>query len=162
MNICSANECSKASTKRGFCENHYRLFMRNGDANIRKKKANGDGFIAQGYPASQINGVKKFDHVRIAEEVLGRPLPPGAVVHHANGVRDDNRKENLVICPSRAYHNLLHKRIRAAEATGDPSSERCVICGSYENQSVMKKRKRYDGFFFAHPDCEREKNRRKK
>jgi hypothetical protein len=36
-----------------------------------------------------------FEHIPVAEELLGRFLEAGESVHHRNGVRDDNRPENL-------------------------------------------------------------------
>jgi hypothetical protein len=36
-----------------------------------------------------------FEHIPVAEETLGRHLVDGESVHHRNGVRDDNRPENL-------------------------------------------------------------------
>lgn len=66
-------------------------------------------------------------HVLRAEAALGKPLPPGAIVHHADGSRFDTAP--LVICQDRAYHHLLHVRMRIKAAGGDPNTDKvCSRC----------------------------------
>lgn len=47
-----------------------------------------------GHPNANHKG-EILEHVKVMSESLGRPLVAGENVHHINGVRDDNRIENL-------------------------------------------------------------------
>lgn len=64
------------------------------------------------HPNSDHRG-RVYEHVLVASKALGKAIPKGAVVHHVNGLRGDNRPENLVICENEAYHKLIHARMKA-------------------------------------------------
>lgn len=112
---CSIEGCVQPHLAAGLCNMHYLRQRQYGRlTNVRRPK--GEGSIdAKGYRLTTVNGVQKREHVHIAEKVLGRPLREGECVHHINGDPADNRHENLVICPSNAYHKLLHKRQKALD-----------------------------------------------
>ena len=56
-----------------------------------------DGYVTiqkRGHPNSSKKG-SILEHVFVMSSFLGRPLRKGENVHHKNGIRDDNRIENL-------------------------------------------------------------------
>lgn len=75
----------------------------------------------------------RYEHVEVAERALGKPLPKGAIVHHVNGVKTDNCPENLVVCQDQAYHKLLHQRMRARDACGNPNWRCCKWCKKWDD-----------------------------
>ena len=84
-----------------------------------------------GYYKVKRDGVQVREHVAVAERALGKPLPSGALVHHADGNKSNNVNTNLVICPDDAYHLLLHRRMRAHAACGNPNWLKCWVCKTY-------------------------------
>lgn len=59
------------------------------------------------------------EHILIWEQVHNKLLPEGWVIHHLNGIKDDNRPENLVAMRRGEHINQTEpfkKRIRELEA----------------------------------------------
>lgn len=50
----------------------------------------------------------------VMEKILGRALRKGEIVHHINGVRDDNGDANLFLCRSHAHHMEVERSLVAA------------------------------------------------
>jgi hypothetical protein len=91
------------------------------------------------------------EHVVVAAEAMGKPLPKGADVHHVSGDRSDNRNRNLVVCQDRAYHFLLHVRKKALDACGNPDWRACCLCHRYSPVEQLSMQ-RNSG---KHPECAR-------
>lgn len=101
---------------------------------------------------------------QVVEAILGYTLPPGAVVHHIDGDRTNNRPSNLVVCPDEAYHNLLHMRQEAQDACGNPNWLKCYVCKSYDSPdkllAVRKAGRRVTTFY--HAACRNEYRRQQR
>jgi len=50
---------------------------------------------APDHPRARIGSPYVFEHILVMEQLLGRYLLPDERLHHRNGVRNDNRVENL-------------------------------------------------------------------
>ena len=117
---------TSGSTKSCGCRagSKYRQLREKG---IFTKRTNSAGYVIMRYPEhpnSQKNG-SLLEHTYVMSEHLGRPLKPHENVHHLNGVRDDNRIENLELwcksqpCGQRVDDKLKHAIYLINEYNGE-------------------------------------------
>lgn len=85
------------------------------------------------HPNSNAAGYVR-EHILIAEKALGKFLPEGVVVHHAN---ESKNSGPLIICENEAYHRLLHQRMRAYKACGHANWRKCPYCKRYDDINNM-------------------------
>lgn len=102
---CSVQGCERKYQANGYCSTHYQRdrFGAKMETPIRRVRkigavrTNKHGYIQRKIddtPHKQ-NQNWKLEHRIVMERKLGRDLYPGESVHHKNGIRSDNRIDNL-------------------------------------------------------------------
>lgn len=101
---CEFFDCQKPATTKGLCPSHYSQILRGreltsiyipgewGDWKVTAK-----GYVIRRRWSGANEREHEFQHRRVMEEHIGRPLFREEEVHHLNGNRSDNRLENLEI-----------------------------------------------------------------
>jgi hypothetical protein len=124
---CGCGERTQGASKNDRSKGHIKgkpiAFIKGHNFRIGKRGAEspkwkGGRSTAHGYVTID----RKYEHIMIAEQVLGRKLPQygkgdprNLVVHHIDGDKKNNAKSNLLIC-THAYHTALHHRLEKSDA----------------------------------------------
>lgn len=137
VHICKVPDCTRIRSAKGYCAMHYWRLWKTGTIELATRVRGTGCVVESGYLRRGLKRKMKYDHVIVAERVLGRTLPFGACVHHVDEDRLNNAPSNLVLCPSTAYHSLLHQRMEALKTCGHAHWRKCNFCKRYDDPAHL-------------------------
>jgi hypothetical protein len=90
--------------------------------------------VGKDHHLSDVRGYA-YEHRLVAESKLGRRLEAGEIPHHINGVKTDNRPENIQVVSCVAEHRSLHRSRKDLKQFGASNPIiRCACgCGEWFN-----------------------------
>ena len=115
-----AELCGSCSAK--YAPKHHKAARGNKHHSWQGGRVNNGGYImiyAPGHPRARHGGIYVLEHILVWEQVHGKSLPEGWIIHHLNGIKNDNRPSNLVGLPNMKHYLVLQakaKRIQELEA----------------------------------------------
>lgn len=107
--------------KASYCRSCAGLFRKERHPNWKGGRITKAGYIKvliHEHPRADYRGYV-FEHIIIWEKTHNKTLPANWIIHHLNGIRNDNRPENLMALPDKKHKHILEakaKRIQQLEA----------------------------------------------
>jgi hypothetical protein len=93
--------------------------------------------VGKGHHLADVRGYA-YEHRVVAEIKLGRKLKAGEQIHHLNGNKADNRKENIEVESSRFSHAVKHRKVGfGRRLPGQKNPKVFCGCGCGESFSVF-------------------------
>lgn len=111
MRTCTIPNCNRIHKGHGLCNLHFQRFKRYGDPLKHVNNLAGQGCInGKGYKEIFINGKQVKEHRYLMEQHLDRKLTRQETIHHINGIKTDNRIENLQIVTQSEHDVITFKK----------------------------------------------------